>query len=62
MYWLKNGEVHDEYRIDYMKSYYEQAQLALEESSNFEAYIAWGSLTLYLLEVVKWINAMVLFM
>lgn len=27
----ENGEVHDEYRIDYMKSYYEQAQLALED-------------------------------
>ena len=38
----ENGEVHDEYRIDYMKSYYEQAQLALEDGVPLEAYIAWG--------------------
>ena len=33
---------YDEYRIDYMKSYYEQAQLALEDGVPLEAYIAWG--------------------
>ena len=38
----ENREVHDEYRIDYMKSYYEQAQLALEDGVPLEAYIAWG--------------------
>ena len=38
----ENEEVHDEYRIDYMKSYYEQAQLALEDGVPLEAYIAWG--------------------
>ena len=45
-----------------MKSYYEQAQLALEDGVPLEAYIAWESLTLYLLEVVKWIKDMVLSM
>ena len=38
----ETGEVHDDYRIDYMKSYYEQAQLALEDGVPLEAYIAWG--------------------
>ena len=36
------GEVHDPYRIEYMKDYYEQAQLALEDGVPLEAYIAWG--------------------
>ena len=36
------GEVHDHYRIEYMKDYYEQAQLALEDGVPLEAYIAWG--------------------
>ena len=35
-------QIHDDYRIEYMKSYYEQAQLALEDGVPLEAFIAWG--------------------
>ena len=35
-------KIHDSYRIDYMKAYYEQAQLALLDGVPLEAFIAWG--------------------
>ena len=38
----EKDQIHDDYRIEYMKSYYEQAQLAFEDGVPLEAFIAWG--------------------
>jgi Beta-glucosidase/6-phospho-beta-glucosidase/beta-galactosidase len=39
---LDNGEIHDQYRIDYFKEHFDQIIKAKEEGVDVRAYMAWG--------------------
>ena len=39
---LVDGEIHDDYRIDYMRKHIEQMKLAVKEGVDCRGYLAWG--------------------
>lgn len=43
---LENGKVHDDYRIDFLRSHVEQVQLAMTDGAEIFGYCAWSAIDL----------------
>jgi beta-glucosidase/6-phospho-beta-glucosidase/beta-galactosidase len=48
---LEDGQIHDQYRIDYLKGYVEWIEKALEEGCPVLGYFVWSTMDVY-----SWIN------
>ncbi|GAB3398944.1 glycoside hydrolase family 1 protein [Schumannella luteola] len=46
-----DGEVHDDYRIDYLRGFVEQMQRAIDDGCDVRGYLVWSTIDLY-----SWIN------
>ena len=43
---IENGEIHDEYRIDYLRGHIREMKLAVENGVDLIGYTAWGCIDL----------------